>query len=429
MNWLDRQARRAWFSAGRYLTCGSIELVSPDRSDIVGRPGEAPAALFMVNHPRVFRRVLLGGDLAFGETYVDGDWTSPDLVTLVRFVVRNMPAIQKLNGAISWLGRVRSKLRHRLRSNTVDQSRDNIAAHYDLGNEFFALFLDRELAYSAAWYERHDDSLERAQIQKFDRICRKLQLTAADHVLEIGTGWGGFAAYAATRYGCRVTTTTISREQYAYAAERFNALGGEAGRRITLLCDDYRQLQGQFDKIVSIEMFEAVGFDHYDAFFATLDRVLAPAGAALLQTITMNEQDFSTYRQVADWMQTYVFPGSELASLSEMLRSMGRVTSLRAFDVEDLGAHYALTLHEWRARFNVRLDDVRRLGMDERFIRTWDLYLAYCEAAFMERYISDIQILFIRGGQESAYGGTPRHRQHDEAMSAVEVGSRPTPRW
>ncbi len=402
MSWFDRRARAVFLAAGAHATHGQLELVCPDRSFQIGPPGGSPSAMLVVHDERVFARILAGGEMGLSEAFVDGDWSSPDLVALIRLALRNNSAMQRLNTTTSWVSRQAQRVAHAMRSNTVEGSRKNIAAHYDLGNDFFSLFLDRELMYSSAWYETEQDTLERAQFNKLDRICRKLQLTRDDHVLEIGTGWGGFAAHAAKHHGCRVTTTTISREQHAYAAERFSRLG-DAGARITLLDDDYRRLTGRFDKIVSIEMFEAVGLAHYDTFFETCDRLLSPSGAALLQLITMNEQDFPVYRKTTDWMQTYVFPGSELASLSEILRSLGRVTSFRPFHLEDLGTHYARTLHDWRERFLANLDAVRNQGMDERFIRTWDLYLAFCEAAFAERHISDVQLMLTRGYHDQLY--------------------------
>lgn len=402
MSWFDRRARAVFLAAGAHATHGQLELVCPDRSFQIGPPGGSPSAMLVVHDERVFARILAGGEMGLSEAFVDGDWSSPDLVALIRLALRNNSAMQRLNTTTSWVSRQAQRVAHAMRSNTVEGSRKNIAAHYDLGNDFFSLFLDRELMYSSAWYETEQDTLERAQFNKLDRICRKLQLTRDDHVLEIGTGWGGFAAHAAKHHGCRVTTTTISREQHAYAAERFSRLG-DAGARITLLDDDYRRLTGRFDKIVSIEMFEAVGLAHYDTFFETCDRLLSPSGAALLQLITMNEQDFPVYRKTTDWMQTYVFPGSELASLSEILRSLGRVTSFRPFHLEDLGTHYARTLHDWRERFLANLDAVRSLGMDDRFVRTWDLYLAFCEAAFAERHISDVQLMLTRGYHDQLY--------------------------
>lgn len=418
MNWWHRRARGIFLAAGAHASHGHLELVCPDRSFQLGRPGASPSAMMVVHDERVFSRILAGGEMGLSEAFVDGDWSSPDLVALVRLALRNNSAMQRLNTTASWISRQAQRVAHAMRSNTIEGSRKNIAAHYDLGNDFFSLFLDRELMYSSAWYNTPGDTLEQAQLQKLDRICRKLQLTPNDHVLEIGTGWGGFAAFAATRYGCRVTTTTISREQHAYAADRFAGLGEAAGR-ITLLMDDYRQLSGRYDKIVSIEMFEAVGLEHYDAFFTTCDRLLAPDGAALLQLITMNEQDFPVYRKTTDWMQTYVFPGSELASLSEILRSLGRVTSFRPFHLEDLGTHYARTLHAWRERFLNNLDRVRSLGMDDRFVRTWDLYLAFCEAAFAERHISDVQLMLTKGYHDRVY-----FTDADAAESGAVVPSR-----
>lgn len=418
MNWMQTQARRAFFTAAGNITHGSLDVVCPDRTWQFGQPGTGPAAMLVVHDERVFQRALLGGDLALGEAFVDGDFSSPDLVALLRLAVRNMAVFRALNGPWSWMSRQVESLAHWRRRNTRAGSRRNIAAHYDLGNEFFGLFLDRELAYSAAWFDSPHDSLEQAQINKFDRICRKLQLTPGDHLLEIGTGWGGFAAYAVSRYGCRVTTTTISREQFEGAQERVNRLG-EAGRRVTLLFEDYRDLKGRYDKLVSIEMFEAVGLDNYDTFFRACDRLTSPTGAALLQLITMNDQDFHrSYRGTTDWIQTYIFPGSELGSLAEIHQSLGRVTTFRAFHMEDLGWHYALTLAAWRARFLDRLDDVRRLGMDDRFIRMWDLYLAYCEAGFAERHISDVQLMLTRAYHDQPYVGDPSPARAGMSLAA-----------
>ncbi len=348
--------------------------------------------MVVVHHERFFLRALLGADVGIGESYVDGDWTSPEPADVIRIGIRNLGLIEGRNVAFSALNRGFNILRHRLKSNTRAGSRRNIHAHYDLGNEFFRLFLDRSLAYSCGYYESVDDSLERAQTQKFDLVCRKLQLGPSDHLLEIGTGWGGFAVYAATHYGCRVTTTTISREQYAYAAEWFKREGLYESR-IRLLQEDYRDLKGEFDKIVSIEMFEAVGHDYYDAYFGACNRVLRPGGTMLLQTITMNEKRFPSYKRQTDWTQKYIFPGSELASLNGILASLARVTDLSLVHAEDIGDHYVRTLGAWRERYRSALDSVRRLGYDKRFIRMWDFYLAYCEGAFRERYISDFQLL------------------------------------
>ena len=249
------------------------------------------------------------------------------------------------------------------------------------------------MAYSCAYYENAGDSLEAAQQRKFETICKKLDLRPSDHVIEIGTGWGGFAAYAATRYGCRITTTTISKEQYAFSQDLFASL---PGNRVEVLFEDYRDLTGKYDKLVSIEMFEAVGYKHYDEFFGICQRLLKPHGKMLLQTITMNERHFRQYLRQSDWIKKYIFPGAELASVTGILQSAARVGSLQMVGAEDIGEHYTLTLREWRRRFMSRLPDVRRLGFDERFVRMWDFYLSYCEGGFLEHYIGDVQLVLSR---------------------------------
>ncbi|HXG89752.1 MAG TPA: cyclopropane-fatty-acyl-phospholipid synthase family protein [Vicinamibacterales bacterium] len=302
--------------------------------------------------------------------------------------------------------RVRDRVQHRWRDNSRAGSRQNIHQHYDLGNEFFRLFLDTNLLYSCGIFADDDDSLEAAQVNKLRTICQKLDLQPDDQVLEIGTGWGGFALYAATRHGCRVTTTTISTEQHAYTAGLI-ANAGEAGQRIDLRFEDYRELSGRFDKIVSIEMFEAVGLRHYDDFFGACDRLLAPDGVMLLQTITVDEWRFADYRSSPNWISKYIFPGAELASVAEILGALARTTRLSLYHAEQIGTHYARTLHAWRARFQARIDAVRAQGFDEGFIRMWDLYLAYCEAAFLERHIGDVQLLLTKPANHRVLYGEP----------------------
>jgi cyclopropane-fatty-acyl-phospholipid synthase len=402
--WIDRRAKRMFLGLAESIRYGSIDIVCPDRTYTFEGAGAGAMAMMVVHDERAFGRTLLHGDRGLGESYMDGDWSSPDLVALLRVALRNSHAFNQLNSTWSWVARQTGRLRHALRANTPTGGRANIARHYDLGNDLFALFLDEQLLYSSAWYAEPGLSLEEAQLAKIDRLCDKLQLHPDDHLLEIGTGWGALAARAATRYGCRVTTTTISREQHDYAAARFRRDG--LTDRVTLLFEDYRDLRGRFTHIVSVEMFEAVGLRHYDDFFSACDRLLAPDGAVLLQTITISEQDFQrTYGRAEDWVQGHIFPGSELACLSEVLRSLGRVTSLRPFHLEDIGLDYARTIHDWRERFQGHLDEVRDLGYDERFIRMWDLYLAFCEAAFAERHISDVHLLLTRAYHDGRYYG------------------------
>ncbi|HYL74076.1 MAG TPA: cyclopropane-fatty-acyl-phospholipid synthase family protein [Bryobacteraceae bacterium] len=396
---------------------GFIEVECEDGTvHCFGDSGADLRARIEIRHERFYQRALLGGDVGFGAAYMDRDWSTSDLVSLIRFAVRNLALFEEKNSFLSALSRFSGVLSHRRKSNTIEGSRRNIRAHYDLSNDFFRLFLDRSMMYSCAWYETSEDSLEKAQTQKLDRICRKLELTPTDRVLEIGTGWGAFALHAARNYGCRVTTTTISQQQFDHARASFDA--SEYGDNIELLCEDYRNLRGEYDKIVSIEMFEAVGLEYYDTFFGACDRLLKRDGSMLLQTITMNDQKFPAYRRHADWIQTYIFPGSELASLSEILGSLARATRMSLFHAEDMGAHYARTLAEWRRRFNASLDEVRALGFDDQFIRMWDYYLAYCEGAFLERHVSDFQILLTKTHNQRALMGEP-WRSERAAMGAA----------
>jgi len=389
-----------------HLTHGALEVVCPDRSFVFGDPGADLRACIAVHDERFFSRLLFGGDDAAGDAYVDGDWSSPDVVAVVRLAARNLQTLEGGHPRLQAVSRLFHRIRHWTHRNTEEGSRRNIQAHYDLSNDFFRLFLDERMVYSSAVYRHAGDSLEDAQVEKLDRICRKLQLGPDDHVLEIGTGWGAFALHASRNYGCRVTTTTISREQHD-EAKRLFASAGEAGARITLLLEDYRTLTGTFSTIVSIEMFEAVGLEFYDSFFAACDRLLEPHGSMVMQAITMNEQRFETYRRQSDWIQRRIFPGSELASLLEIQRSLARATRLSVFHLEDIGLHYAATLAEWRRRFHESSDAVGRLGFDDRFCRMWDYYLAYCEGAFRERHISDVQLMLTKAGHPSPLYGEP----------------------
>lgn len=408
-----------------HLPEGCLEVACQDGTRRFGTPGSAPAARISVRAERLFRRVLTGSDIGLGESYVDGDWSSPDLVAFLRLAIRNLALFEDRNRLFTTLGRWRDLLGHRRRANTRAGSRANIHAHYDIGNDFYRLFLDPSMAYSCAIYRSAGDTLEQAQFEKFDRICRKLRLGPADHVLEIGTGWGGFAAHAATRYGCCVTTTTISAEQYAAAAALFARmkLGPD---RVRLLHEDYRDLRGRYDKLVSIEMFEAVGHRHYSTFFGQCDRLLAPDGTMALQTITVPDRRFRRYLATPDWIQKYIFPGGELASVSAILDTLARDTHLSLHHAEDIGAHYAHTLRAWRQRFLGRLDEVRALGFDDRFIRTWDYYLASCEAAFAERLVGNVQLVLSKAMNRRALLGEPWEERSDAGRPRWGVARRLT---
>lgn len=392
------------------LTCGAEHRFGDPSGDLDAR--------IVVADDRFFFRALAYGDIGIGEAYMDGDWTSPDLVPLIRLMLRNLAHVESSGGFVRLATRAAGLLARRLRDNSVAGSRNHIHRHYDLGNDFFRLFLDgRHMMYSCGFYESPDDSLEAAQERKIDRICRKLELSSDDHVLEIGTGWGGFAVWAASHYGCRVTTTTISDEQYRHARDWVRRAGADA--RISVLRQDYRALEGTFDKIVSIEMFEAVGLAHYDDYFGAVDRLLAPDGAMLLQTITVDEQWFPRYRATPDWIEKYIFPGGELASVGEILKSLARSTAMSVYHAENIGTHYARTLHAWRERFHARLSEVRALGFDDRFVRMWDLYLAYCEAAFLERHAGDFQLLLTKNNSSRVLFNEPWARAVDDASAVA----------
>jgi cyclopropane-fatty-acyl-phospholipid synthase len=392
--------RLAWLFARKTLESfqhGRLELVCPHQTYSGGNPANGPGATIVVHDERFFARVLWREEIGMGESYVDGDWSSPDLVAVARFAIRNMGELNRRNRIASAIHRRWLRLVHTLRANTLRGSRKNIRYHYDLSNDFFRLFLDPTMAYSCAWFASPEDSLETAQLAKYERICRKLMLQPEDHLLEIGTGWGGLALYAAENFGCRVTTMTISRSQHDYARDLFRR-AGLLGSRIELLLEDYRNLRGQFDKLVSIEMFEAVGHERYDEFFGACDRLLNADGSMLLQTITVPDRRFAEYLEYTDWIQTYIFPGSELSSVGEILKSLARATHLELHHAEEIGQHYARTIAAWRERFFAALPEIRRLGFDDRFIRMWEYYLAICEASFLERNTGNAQLLLAKAG-------------------------------
>jgi len=408
---IDRWAERIFLSALSEVRHGLLTVRLPDATRTFG-DGIGHAATLVIHDRRFFARALAGGEIGLGDAYMDGLWSTPDLVSLSRLMLANREVLAKLPAIVSWAPSLLATLAHWRRDNSRRGSRQNIHEHYDLGNEFFQLFLDPNLMYSCAVYESPGDSLAAAQVNKLRMICDRLELQPGDRVLEIGTGWGGFAMFAATRYQCHVTTTTISREQHAYAAERL-ARAGEVGRRIDLRLEDYRDLRGRFDKIVSIEMFEAVGLAHYDDFFGACDRLLTPDGAMLLQTITVDDWRFQDYLSTPSWIAKRIFPGAELASVAEILASLARVSRLGLWHGEQIGPHYARTLQQWRHRFMARLEEVRAQGFNERFIRMWELYLAYCEAAFEDRHIGNVQLVFTKQGSRL---GKQRDRRDVERL-------------
>jgi cyclopropane-fatty-acyl-phospholipid synthase len=368
--------------------CGRVALGHAD--------GEGLCVHVRVDDPALYRALATSGAVGAGESYIRGHWRCDDLVGLMRLLVCNRDLLDGLERGSARLGGWLLRAWSALRPNTRSGSREHIAAHYDLGNEFFALFLSPDLMYSSALWVDGDDTLEAASTRKLDAICAALDLSPVDTVVEIGTGWGGFALHAARRYGCHVTTTTISREQHALARQRVAAAG--LGDRVTVLLDDYRDLQGRYDKLVSIEMIEAVGARYLETYFAKIGALLKPRGLALLQAITIEDHRYEQALREVDYIKRHVFPGAFIPSVSAMLEAKSRVTDLNLVHLQDFGLSYARTLEVWRKRFLAQRSEVRRLGFDDHFIRLWEFYLAYCEAGFRERSIGVAHLKFAKAG-------------------------------
>lgn len=355
---------------------------------------QEPNATIRVLHPGFYARVAKGGSIAAAEAYMDGWWESPDLTTLTELMARNLAALDRIEAQSSVLTRALNKVGHWLKRNSIVRAKHNIEAHYDLGNDLYRTFLDERMLYSSAMYLNTTDTLEQAQIQKMERLCQQLQLSPDDHVIEIGTGWGAMAIYMAQTYKCRVTTTTISEQQYDYAKHKIEQLG--LSDRITLLKQDYRVLEGQYDKLVSIEMIEAVGKAYLHSYMSQCQALLKPGGLMAIQAITIADQRYDYYSNNVDFIQKYIFPGGFLPSITALTTMATRSTDMVVRDLFDIGQDYAQTLADWRQRFEASLNRVRELGYDERFIRMWRYYLCYCEGGFKARTISTIHLTLQR---------------------------------
>ncbi len=394
---LERLLRARLLAQLASLRAGRITLHDGRGSTVLGAADSDLAVNVQVASGAFYRAVAARGSIGAAEAYMAGDWQCDDLVALVRILVRNRTLLDGMERGLARLGGWLLRGAHALRRNTLAGSRRNIAAHYDLGNDFFGLFLSADLMYSAGYWSDATDTLEAASTRKLERICHKLQLTPGDHVLEIGTGWGGFALHAATHFGARVTTTTISAEQCALARERVAQAG--LAQRISVLHEDYRALQGQFDKLVSIEMVEAIGAPYLEVYFGQLGRLLRPNGLALLQAITIEDHRYAQALKSVDFIKRHVFPGSFIPSVQALLNAKTAASDLALVGLEDFGSSYARTLEAWRLRFLRQLPAVRRLGFDEAFIRMWEFYLAYCEGGFRERSIGVAHLVFAKPGQ------------------------------
>jgi cyclopropane-fatty-acyl-phospholipid synthase len=375
------------------IETGGLILILPDGSDHhFGDNNSSLQARMIIHDYRFFKDAVLGGDTGIGEAYMKGLWDTDDIPLLFSVLIKNRRALANGHMSTAWLKRQKDRLVHALRANTLVGSRRNIGEHYDLSNDFFKTFLDPTMQYSCGLYRDESEACEDAQRRKLQSIINKANIAPADHVLEIGCGWGGFAMEAVSRTGCRVTGITISDQQYQMATERIRQAGMQD--KITILLKDYRQVSGLFDKIVSIEMLEAVGHRYLGKFFKTCDNLLKPAGKLVIQVITIPDQSYENYRRTSDWIKKYIFPGGHLPSVTALAEAVTRHTGLLMENLEDIGTNYALTLRDWRKLFVSNMDKISALGFDDVFRRKWIYYLGTCEAGFRERAIGDIQVVF-----------------------------------
>jgi cyclopropane-fatty-acyl-phospholipid synthase len=393
---IDKYARANVLARFEKISRGQIRIIDSTGERVFGQCNAADDLQvdIRVIDQRFYSDLAFGGTVAAGESYMQGCWHCSDLTGLIRIMVRNRNILEAVDGRLSYFKRPILRLGHWLNRNTQSGSRRNIEAHYDLGNDMFELFLDPTMMYSGAYYPEPTSTLGEAAVAKLKRICDKLQLCSDDHVIEIGTGWGGFAIYAASHYGCKVTTTTISKEQHAMAVSRVVAAGLQD--RVTLLMEDYRDLTGEYDKLVSIEMIEAVGHQYLDTYFSKCSSLLKAEGIMLIQAITIADQQYDSAVNSVDFIQRYIFPGGFIPSVSAITQSVKVSTDMRLFHLEDIGPHYATTLQHWRERFFENIDSIRALGYSEQFIRMWEFYLCYSEGGFLERALGDAHLVFIK---------------------------------
>lgn len=397
-SWLDGLAKRWVFNALSKLQKGRLVIDEEGKINSFGEPQSSAVltAHISIHHPSVYRQMLFGGSIGSGEGYMLGTWSSPHLLSVIRLFCQNIDALNSMDNTRPILNRIVAKIVHVLNGNTLSGSKKNIAAHYDLGNDFFELFLDPKMMYSAGMYPDNNASLEEAATHKLDVICKKLRLSEQDHLLEIGAGWGGLAIYAAKHYGCQVTTTTISQEQYTYAEQAVKQAGLK--NKITLLLSDYRKLEGQYSKLVSVEMIEAVGHKHYKDYFSICSRLLENDGLMCIQAITIADQRYEQAKQSVDFIQRYIFPGGSLPSNAVIADCVARHTNMQIINIEDIGLDYAKTLSHWRDNFKNNLPQIKEMGFDDTFCRMWEFYLCYCEGGFLERSISTVHTVMAKPG-------------------------------
>ena len=396
VRWIDKMCRPLLFSRLRKIECGQVKIIDHCGEQLFGNTEESSELTVEINvkDQRFYSDIALGGTVAAGEAYMQGYWSCNNLTGLVRIMLRNRQVMDQVEGGFSLFKAPILRFIHWLNRNSQAGSRRNIEAHYDLGNEMFELFLDPTMMYSCAYYPDSEASLDQAATAKLQRICEKLQLSETDHVVEIGTGWGGFAIYAATHFGCKVTTTTISKQQYEIARQRVITAGLED--KVTLLMEDYRDLQGTYDKLVSIEMIEAVGPQYLETYFAKCSSLLKPDGIMLIQAITIQDQFYDQAIKSVDFIQRYIFPGGFIPSVTAISNAVKKSTDTRLFQMEDIGPHYASTLRDWRKNFFNNIEQIKGLGYSNQFIAMWEFYLCYCEGGFLERTLGTSHLVFVK---------------------------------
>ncbi|MGB5445322.1 MAG: cyclopropane-fatty-acyl-phospholipid synthase family protein [Psychromonas sp.] len=394
MGYLDQFAKRILVSILGTMQQASLLLVDDNQEILLGNPKASLKAKVVIKNPKTYRKILFGGSIAAGESYIQGWWSSPDLTKVIQVLGREQGVQDKIEKRLAKIMTIPSWIYHKTRKNTRSGAKKNIVAHYDLGNEMYQLFLDKEMLYSSAIYPSADASLDEAQLHKLKTICERLELKKGETLLEIGTGWGALAIYAAQHYGVKVTTTTISDAQFAYSQARIKRLGLED--QITLLKSDYRALTGQYDKLVSIEMIEAVGHEYMASFFATCNKHLKAHGKMLIQAITIADQRYDSYRSNVDFIQRYIFPGGCLPSISVMAFNVSHKTDMVITALHDIGMDYARTLKHWSEQFEASLMEIKKLGYGDDFIRLWRFYFSYCEGAFLERNISTVHLIAVK---------------------------------
>lgn len=393
--WMQRLCRHAFFHQLAKFDSGHLLMIDPLGKQTFGaKQNSSLQVTVWVHDLNLYWHLIINGSLGGAESYMKGRWSCSDLPGLIRIFARNLKVVDQMETGLARLGGMLGKGYHLLRKNTIPGSRANITAHYDLSNEFFQQFLDPSMSYSCLVFEDSQASLQEAAWAKNDQICKKLDLQPSDHLLEIGTGWGGFALHAAQHYGCQVTTTTISDNQYAFVREQVQQ--ADLADQIEVLQEDYRCLKGQYNKLVSIEMIEAVGHQFFDEYFQLCSKLIKADGMMLLQVITIDDRQYELAKKSVDFIQRYIFPGGCLPSLGALCETIKNATDMRMYHIEDLASHYAKTLHLWRENFHQNLESIKKLGFSDEFIRMWDYYFSYCASGFTERTIGCLQILLTK---------------------------------